>query len=189
MTWVDTLVGYMKRAAALLENLYAEQDQIIDQLRQLCARTHSLRHADFDALFGKVLGDRRNFGESVLVLVEGYRTGREAVVREVQEMFTSDMAKAASAWPGLKTRLGEDDESLQKIVAVLRQVHTEQESISAALSGLLMRGDKLKVDDLKTVAQRLAGRDSRESAELAALLGICESARLNAGFKWRRLAG
>lgn|GEM_PF-1260887 len=192
-TWVDTLAGYMKRAADLLENLYAEQDQVIDQLRKLCARTHCLRHADFDAIFGPVLADRGRTRESLSALVDGYRAGREAVIQEVREMFfarNSDMAQAVNAWPALKARLlSEKDDGAGEIVAALRQVHIEQEKIATALSGLLMRGERLKIDDLKTVAQRLASRDSRDSAELAALLAVCESAGRNAGLKWQRLAG
>ena len=189
-SWVDTLAGYMKRAADLLENLYAEQDQVIHQLRNLCAKTRCLRHADFDAIFGGVLADRGRTRESLSVLVDGYRAGREAVIQEVREMFASDMAQAAQAWPALKARLlNEKDDGAGEIVAALRAVHIEQEKISAALTGLLMRGERLKIDDLKTVAQRLASRDSRDSAELAALLAACESAGRNAGFKWQRLAG
>jgi hypothetical protein len=190
-TWVDTLAGYMKRAADLLENLYAEQDEIIDQLRRLCARTHCLRHTDFDAIFGKVLAGGRKTRESLSLLVNGYRTGREAVIEEVREMLstkTSDMAQAVKAWPALKQRLlSEKDDGVGEIVAALRQVHIEQEKISTALTGLLMRGERLKIDDLKTVAQRLASRDSRDSAELAALLGMCESAGRNAALRWQRL--
>jgi hypothetical protein len=192
-TWVDTLAGYMKRAADLLANLYSEQDQVIDQLRKLCAKTHCLRHADFDAIFGRVLADRGRTKESLSALVDGYRAGREAVIQEVREMFPaggSDMTRAVSAWPALKARLlSEKDDGAGEIVAALRQVHIEQEKISSALAGLLMRGDRLRIDDLKTVAQSLASRDSRDSAELAALLAACESAGRNAGLRWQRLAG
>jgi hypothetical protein len=189
-TWVQTLAGYMGRASDLLENLYAEQDQIIDQLRKLCAKTHCLRHADFDAIFGKVLADRGRTRDSLSALVDGYRTGREAVIKDVREMFASDMAQAVKTWPALKERLvSEKDDGAGEIVAALRQVHLEQEKLSTALQGLLVRGERIKIDDLKTVAQRLASRDSRNSAELAALLGACESAGRDAAFKWQRLAG
>jgi hypothetical protein len=186
--WVQTLAGYMEGAAGLLENLYAEQDETVDQLRKLCAKTHSLRHVDFDAIFGKVLAGGRKTRESLSLLVNGYRTGREAVIKEVRELFASDMAQAVKTWPALKQRLlGEKDDGVGEIVAVLRQVHIEQQQIAAALSGLLVRGERLKIDDLKTVAQRLAGRDSRASAELAALLAGCESAGRNAALRWQRL--
>jgi hypothetical protein len=192
-TWVDTLAGYMKRAADLLENLYAEQDETVDQLRKLCAKMHSLRHVDFDAILGRVLADRGRTRESLSALVDGYRTGREAVIQEVREIFLagdSDMAQAVKTWPALKQRLlGEKDDGVGEIVAALRQVHIEQEQIATALSGLLMRGEKLKIDDLKTVAERLASRDSRASAELVALLAVCESAGRKAGLRWQRLAG
>ena len=189
-TWVDTLTTYMKRAAQLLESLYTEQDQIIDQLRKLCAKTHSLRHADFDSIFGKILADRRKTRESSASLVDRYRAGREAIIREVQAALSSEMSQAVQSWPLLKQRLlGEQDDGMCEIIAALRQVHIEQQKISTALSGLLMRGDKLKVEELKTVAQRLASRDSQESAELAALLAVCESAGRDVGMKWQRLAG
>ncbi len=188
--WVDALAGYMKRAAQLLENLYTEQDQAIDQVRNLCAKTHSLRHADFDDIFSKVLADRRRTRESSIALVDQYRAGREAIINEVRDLLTTDIIQAIKTWPILKERLlgGQDDQTRQ-IVSVLRQVHIEQEKISTALSGLLMRGEKLKIEELKTVAQRLAGRGSSESAELAALLAVCESAGHDAGMKWQRLAG
>jgi hypothetical protein len=189
-SWVDTLAGYMERAAGLLANLYAQQDEVIVQLRQVCARAHSLRHSDFDVIFGKVLADRRQTRQSLSAMVGGYRASREAVIQEVQDLFASDMARAAQAWPALKQRLvGEQDDGVGEIVAALRQVHVEQEQIATALSGLLQRGDKLKIDDLKAVAQRLASSDSRDSAELAALLAVCESAGRTAGLRWERLAG
>ena len=189
--WVETLAGYMERAAGLLDGLYAEQDGTVDHLRKLCAKTHSLRHVDFDAIFGKVLAGGRKTRESLSLLVNGYRTGREAVIQEVKDMFTADTAQAVlckKTWPALKQRLlGEKDDGVGEIVAALRQVHVEQEQIATALSGLLTRGEKLKIDDLKTVAQRLASRDSRASAELAALLAGCESAGRNAALRWQRL--
>ena len=189
--WVQTLTEYMQGAAGLLDNLYAEQDETVDQLRKLCAKTHSLRHVDFDAIFGKVLACGRKTRESLSLLVNGYRSGREAVIEEVREMLltrTSDTARVVKTWPALKQRLlGEKDDGVGEIVEVLRQVNIEQEQIAAALSGLLMRGERLKIDDLKTVAQRLAGMDSRASAELAALLAGCESAGRNAALRWQRL--
>ncbi len=65
--------------------------------------------------------------------------------------------------------MGEDE-----VVAVVRQIYLEQEELSAALSEMLRRGERLGIRDLKVV-QRLASRDSRESAELAALSGNVRS--------------
>lgn len=189
-TWVDTLAGYMKRAVDLLETLYIEQDQVIDQLRKLCAKTHSIRHSDFDAIFGQLLASRHATRGSLSSLVDQFRTGRQAVIQEARELLGPGMAQHATAWPALKERLlSEKENGAGAIVAALRQVHIEQEKITTALSGLLVRGEKLKIDDLKTVAKRLTSRDSRDSAELAALLAACDQAGRNVELKWRRLAG
>jgi hypothetical protein len=179
----------MKRAAGLLEGLCLEQDEITEQLRELYARTRSLRHADFDAICGTILAERREARESLAVLVEEYLAGRQAVIEEVREMLACGAGRAVELWPDLKKRLlGEDDNAVAKIVTVLRQLHLEREKVSAALSGLWQRGARLKIADLKTVAQRLAGTNSQEFAELAALLGICESAGRDAAVRWERLA-
>ncbi len=186
----EAVAGYMGRAVRLLESLYADQDEMIEQLREVFARHHSLRHSDFDSIFGSVLVDRRRTRESLSALVGDYRAGREAVIAEIKELFDSDVPRAAEAWPELKKRLlSETDDGAGGVIAALRRVHMEQEELSTALSALLGRAERLRISDLKTVARNLASRDSRESAELAALLATCESAALSAGVKWHRLAG
>ena len=188
--WAATLADYMSHAVGLLENLYAEQDEMIDQLRQIFAERHSLRRADFNTIFGKILERRQRTRGSLTSLVEGYRAGREAVIQEVQNVLCSDAAQAVQAWPAIKARLlNEQDGGAAEVAAALRRVHMEQEELSTALSALLGRAEKLRVKDLRGVVKGLAARNSTESAELAALLAVCESAGRNAGLKWQRLAG
>lgn len=122
--------------------------------------------------------------------MDGYRANREAIILEVGEVFSGNLVEAVNAWPALKQRLlDEQDAGASNVVGALRHVHVEQEELSAALSGLLCRAETLKISDLKMVARKFAARDSRESMELAALLGMCESAGRSAGLKWQRLAG
>ena len=187
---VETVAGYMGRAVALLKDLYAEQDGMIEQLKRLLSKSKSLRRSDFDAIFANVLARRRWTRETLPTLVDGYRANRESLIREVEELCSSDAAEATRAWPTLKKRLLDGNDTAEReVVAVLRQVHMEREELSTALSDLLSRGERLRISDLKTVAQRLASRDSRESAELAALLATCEAAGRNASMQWEKLAG
>ena len=187
---VAAVAGYMARAVALLEGLYAEQDEIIEQLKRALARSNSLRRSDFDTIFANVLTRRQRTKQTLPSLVHGYRANRQEVIGEVEDIFSANLADAVNAWPVLKQRLlDEQDAGAGKVVTALRVVHVEQEELSAALSGLLMRGEKLRIGDLKTVATKLTARDSGESAELAALLTMCESAGRDAGLKWQRLAG
>jgi len=189
-TWVEALVGHMTSAVSLLENLCAEQDEMIERLREVFARRHCLRHRDFDAIFSKVLARRARTRQSLPLVVAQYRAGREAVVQETRKLFESDPAALAATWPSLKQRLlDEDSDGAAEVVAVLRGVHMEQEELSAALSALLKRAEKLKVKDLKAIADKLAGGTSRDTVELGAVLAMCESAARDARLKWQRLAG
>ena len=136
-----------------------------------------------------MLANRNTTRQSILSLVDTFSRGRHDIIDELRTLFSTDADRAVIAWPSLKDRLlGGDDGQTRQVVAALREVHVEQERISAALTGLLMRGDKLKIGDLRTVAQRLAGGNSRDSAELAALLAACDSAGRSAGMQWQRLA-
>jgi len=186
---VEAVVGYMSRAVALLEGLYSEQDTTIDQLKTILSRNKSLRRSDFDAIFANVLAERHRIRQSLSSLVEGYSANRQEIIQEVQELFGSNLAGAVERWPILKQRLlNEQDAGAGKVVTALRRIHMEQEELSTALSGLLMRGEKVKFDDLKTVARKLSCRNPADSAELAALLTMCESAARNADLKWHDLA-
>jgi hypothetical protein len=188
--WVKALAGYMSSAVELLDGLYADQDRMIEQLKEALARQHSLRHCDFDEVFGKVLQQRQRTRKDLSILVEAYRASREAIAQEVEQLFVNNVAEAAQAWPVLKSRLlSEEDNGAAEVVAILRRVHMEQEELSTALSGLLTRAEKLRAKDLKAVVGRLADRASGESKELVALLAMCEGAARSAGLKWQRLAG
>jgi hypothetical protein len=188
--WVATLGGYMKSAAELLEGLYADQDRMIEQLRRVFAKRHSLRRVDFDLAFGRAIEQRRQTRRDLLSMAEAYRASREAVLREIQDAFAGDLAQTAQAWPALKERLlCEEDGGVTEVAAALRCVHMEQQQLTTAIAGLLSRSEKLKVQDLRTVANRLADTRSGKSAELAALLGMCDAAARAAGQNWRRLAG
>ena len=187
---VETIAEYMARAVGFLEGLYAEQDQTIELLKQALSKSKSLRRSDFDAIFASALARRDRTKQILPSLVAGYRANRQEVIREVREIFRANLAEAVGAWPELKQRLlDEQDAGAGEVVAALRQVHVEQEQLSTALSELLCRAEKLRISDLKTVAKKLAARDSHECAELAALLAMCESAGRDAGLKWQRLAG
>lgn len=186
----ETVAGYMSRAVALLKDLYAEQDEMIEQLKRLLSRSKSLRRSDFDGIFANLLARRHRTRGMLSTLVEGYRANRELLIQEIEDLCSSEASWASNAWPALKQRLLDgQDTGEREVVAVLRQVHMEREELSAALSDLLSRGERLKISDLKTVVQRLASRDSRESAELAALLATCEAAGRNASMQWAKLAG
>ena len=163
---------------------------MIEQLRQLLSNSKSLRRVDFDAILADLLARRHRTRGMLSVLVDEYRANRETLIQEIEDLCHCDASQASKIGPAIKKRLLDGQDAAEReVVAVLRQVHTEQEELSAALSELLRRGERLRISDLKTVVQRLASRDSRESAELADLLTTCEAAGRNASMQWNELAG
>jgi hypothetical protein len=188
--WVETVTQHISKAVAAIDSLYADQDAVIDQLKAALARGSSLRHADFDGIFAAVLSRRNQQRAPLAQLADSYYADRQAILGDLRALFQCNVARAQDLWPGLKDRLlHEQETSTRQAVAMLRRMHVEQQELSAALGGLLSRGDRLRVNDLKTVANRLANRDSRCVAELADLLAGCESAARQTDEKWQKLAG
>ena len=188
--WVNTVTQHISQAVAAVENLYAEQDVIIDQLKAALGRNSSLRHSDFDGIFAAVLARRNEHRAPLAQLASGYYADRQALLGDLRELFQGNVARAQEIWPGLKGRLlDEQKDSARQAVAMLRRIHVEQQEVSAALAGLLVRSEKVRIDDLKLVANRLANKDVGHWAELADLLAGCESAARQANDQWQKLAG
>jgi hypothetical protein len=175
---VEMVAGYIERAVALLNDLYAEQDRMMNQLKAILSRRRSLHRTHFDAIFRDVLARRRRSRQTLSALADEYRANREQVVRELEERFAAGTPQAEAstgaalptapsprAWQVLKARLLDNcDTGEREAVTVLRQVHVEQRELSIALSGLLDQAERLEIGDLKTVARELAGDEAREGA-------------------------
>lgn len=186
---VDNLARHMQRAVERLDWLHADQDEMVRELRKAFAKLHSLRHHDFNAILRKAISQRRHDRDSLADLVEKYRHSQKQAIGELKELFSSDVDRAVREWPELKTRVLDKRDGAAEVIAAFRRVHVEQEELSAAMSNLLERADKIDVSDLKELARAVNSRNSRERADLAGILATCESAALNAAMTWERLAG
>ena len=185
---VNTVTAYMTQAADLLTQLRGEQDAMIAQLRDALAEKQSFRRKDFDALVGRMVSERRRRQESLPRLIEDFRSAEQAVVAKLRQLLTGNAADVALAWPELKNEML----SLQRmrernISRALKRVHIEQEELCRGLKGLLAKGERVRIADLKAVVREINAVSPKELVDLAGVLRDCQLACAEVSETWQRV--
>ena len=183
---VTIVTQYMVQAADLLAQLRSEQDAMIAQLRDNLAERRSYRRKDFDAVVGRLVSGRRQRLESLPRLIEDFRGQGHAVVGKLREFLTGNAAEVARAWPELKNEML----SLQRmrernISRALKRVHIEQEELCRGLKGLLAKGERVRIADLKGVVREIDAVSPKELVDLAEVLRDCRSACAEISEAWQ----
>ena len=185
---VNIVTEYMTQAADLLAQLRREQDTMIAQLRDTLAERRSFRHKDFDGLVWRVVSVRRQRLDALPELIEDFRSQAQAVVGKLRGLLTGDAADVARAWPELKKEML----SLQRmrernISRALRRVHIEQEELCRGLKGLLAKGEKVRIADLKAIVREINAVSPQELVDLAEVLRDCQSACAEVSEAWHKV--
>lgn len=183
---VTTVTEYMTQAADLLAQLGREQDAMIEQLRYTLAGRRSLRNKDFDDLVGRMVSERHRRLKALPALIEDFRRAERAVVGKLRALLTGNAAGVARAWPELKNEML----SLQRIrernvSRALRRAHIEQEELSRGLRGLLAKGEKVRISDLKAVVREINAISPLELNDLAEVLRDCQSVCAEVSDAWQ----
>ena len=174
---VNTITEYMSQAADLLAELGREQDAMASELRSALAERRSLRRKDFDRLLGHVVCERRERLAALPALIEQFRGAEHAVVAKLRRLLEGTAAGVVQAWPELRNEMVSLQRARERQVArALRRVHVEQEELCRGLRGLLARGERVRIADLKAVVREIHAVSPHELVDLTAVLQDCRSA-------------
>jgi len=185
---VNMVTEYMTQAADLLAQLRREQDIMIAQLRNTLAERRSLRRKDFDSLVWKVVSERRQRLEALPALIQDFRQAEEAIVRKLRQLVRGNAADVARAWPELKKEMLSLQRMRERNVArALKRVHIEQEELTRGLKGLLARGERVRIADLKAILREIKAVSPQELADLAGVFRDCGSACTQVSEAWQKV--
>jgi len=185
---VNAVTAYMSQAADLLALLGKEQDAMISQLRDTLAEQRSFRRKDFDRLVGGVVSERRQRLEALPALIEEFRRAEQGVVVKLRGLLEGSAADVARAWPDLKKEMLSLQRTRERNVSrALKRAHIEQEELCRGLRGLLAKGERVRIADLKAVVREINAISPKESADLAGLLRDCRSACAEVSEAWQNI--
>ena len=185
---VNTVTEYMMQAADFLAGLGREQDAMIAQLRDTLAERRSFRRKDFDRLVWRVVSERQQRLEALPALIEDFRRTERAMVGKLRGLLTGGAADVAQAWPELKNEMLSLQRMRERNVSrALKRVHIEQEELCRGLKGLLSRGERVRIADLKAIVREINAVSPQELADLAGVLGDCQSACAEVSEAWQEV--
>ncbi|KPJ62476.1 MAG: hypothetical protein AMS15_03805 [Planctomycetes bacterium DG_23] len=185
---VKLVTEYMTQAADLLAGLRKEQDVMLRQLRNTLAQRRSLRHKDFDLLVGHIISERRERLEALPLLVQDFRRAELVVVSKLRQLLKGNAADFAQAWPELKKQMLSLQRMRERNVArALKRVHIEQEELCRGLKGLLAKGERVRIADLKAVVREINAVSPQEMVDLAGVFRDCESACIEVSEVWQKV--
>ena len=179
----------MKEAAEALQNLQAEQEAAIANLREDLAKKRSLRKRDFDAMIGGVFTRRGDREQEVAQALEEFRKGGAEIATELRTLLTGEgEVVSAQDFAHLKTDiLARQEERKRKIVEVLREFHREQEELSTTLGKLLSKGESATVKDLKLMVRALKVQRQEREGEMGGVLKELERVDDEVAEEWQRV--
>jgi len=185
---VNAVTEYMGQAADLLAQLGRDQDAMISQVRDTLADQRSLRRRDFDGLLGGVVSERRQRLEALPALIEGFRRAEQGVVAKLRGLLDGSAADVARSWPELKNEMLSLQRTRERSVSrALKRVHMEQEELCRGMKGLLAKGERVRIADLKAVAREIDAVSPKETADLAGILRDCRSACAEVSETWQEV--
>ena len=182
---VNTVTRYMTQAADLLCQLAGEQDVMIAQLKDMLAARCSFRHKDFDGAVRRVVAKRRERLAALPGLIEDFRHTEQGLVDKVRQLLTGNAADVARAWPELKQEMLSLQRMRERNVSrMLKRAHIEQEELCRGLKGLLSKGEKIRIADLKAVMREINAISPQEMTDLADVFRDCQSACAEVSEAW-----
>ena len=181
-------IAYMTQAADLLAQLGREQDAMIAQLGDILAARRSFRHKDFDEIISRVVAKRRERLAALPGLIEEFQCTEQVLVGKLRRLLMGNAVDAGRGWPELKKEML----SLQRIKErnisrTLKRVHIEQEELYRALKGLLSKGEKIRIADLRAVVREIDAISPQDMTDLADVFRDCQSACAEVSEVWRNV--
>lgn len=164
---VESVGALMRQAIEVVKNSQQQQEEKVGELRNVLAKTESLRKKDFDRMMEEMWGQRREREKEIHDTLESFLSEEKEIIDELKKkLVEAGRLMKMDDFTVLKERiLNPQREREKKISAILKSFHLEQEELSTALRKLLSKGERVKIRDLKDMIRGLrAHRIYKESS-------------------------
>jgi len=164
---LDSVGALMRQAIQVVKNSQRQQEGMAGELRNILAKTECLRKKDFDRMMEGMWGQRRKGEKEIHGTLESFLREEKEMIDELRKnLVEAGRPMKMDDFTVLKKHiLNRQREREKKISAILKSFHLEQEELSTALRKLLLKGERVKIKDLKDMIRGLrAHRIYKESS-------------------------
>ena len=185
---VSTVTTLMTQANNLLKSFQIEMEDMITQLRDNLAKSESLRKKDFDIMMRTMVDRMRELEQEeqnrfiqfqmeeseMIVRFRRLVSGESLVVTEDMETLREDV----------HTRQKERE---RRIVNGLKQFQIAQEEFRSGVKILLLKGDGVRIKDLKQMLRTIKAHQYFREPEIIAILDSFDAVRNKVQNQWREV--
>ena len=139
-----------------------ERERLRAELRDVLAKSESLRKKDFDTMMSAILSSQDVREKEVRDLLNNYLAEQKDMARTLREGLGSfrgslnkdNMDRIKEFHQMLQEVLKEQEERKAEVTAKLKAFQEEQSELSSTLVGLLSKGRELRIKDLKQMLRQ-----------------------------------
>jgi hypothetical protein len=186
---VRTVGSLMREAVEALQRFARRQDEKIAELKNLLARTESLRRKDFDRVMAEIQARRRESEESFACVLDVYLKEQEELTAWLRKIIADGSVTAEEFSLLAENILAEQKKKEKHLSTLLRELHLEHEEIWAMLGRLLARQERVRLKDFGMSVEAIRLRQQGRQGEVGRILDELWEVDDRVTSQWRRVLG
>jgi len=185
---VEAIIALTQQTVQILEDGRHQQDEIFGELRDILARTESLRKRDFDKMMEEIRGKRSQREKEVRQALEDFVRAERNMINELRQSLQRKENGTIDEFVAWKEKILESQQEREgTLTHLLRSYHLEQEELSATLRNLLRKGRRVRTRQFKDMIKGLRAYRTCKEGSIGNMLRELEEADKQVNTIWQQV--
>lgn len=186
---VGSVGALMRQAIEAVKNSQRQQEEIAGELRNILAKSESLRKKDFDRMMEEMWGPRRKREKEIDDTLKSFLGEEKEVIDELRKKLVEAgrPIKMDDFMVFKEPILNRQREREKKVNAILKSFCLEQEELNTVLRRLLSKGERVKIKDLKDMIRGLQAHQIYKESSIGKVLQELEMVDREVDTVWQKV--
>ena len=185
---VSTVTTLMTQANNLLKSFQIEMEDMITQLRDNLAKSESLRKKDFDIMMRTMVDRMREIEQEEQDRFIKFQMEESEMIGRFRRLVSGESLVVTEDMETLREDVHtRQKERERRIVNGLKQFQIAQEEFRSGVKILLLKGDGVRIKDLKQMLRTIKAHQYFREPEIIAILDSFDAVRNRVQNQWREV--
>ena len=185
---VSTVTTLMTQANNLLKSFQIEMEDMITQLRDNLAKSESLRKKDFDIMMRTMVDRMREIEQEEQDRFIQFQMEESEMIGRFRRLVSGESLVVTEDMEALREDVHtRQKERERRVVNGLKQFQIAQEEFRSGVKILLLKGDGVRIKDLKQMLRTIKAHQYFREPEIIAILDSFDAVRNKVQNQWREV--
>ena len=185
---VSTVTTLMTQANNLLKSFQIEMEDMITQLRDNLAKSESLRKKDFDIMMRTMVDRMREIEQEEQDRFIKFQMEESEMIGRFRRLVSGESLVVTEDMEALREDVHtRQKERERRVVNGLKQFQIAQEEFRSGVKILLLKGDGVRIKDLKQILRTIKAHQYFREPEIIAILDSFDAVRNKVQNQWREV--